>query len=62
MANQHSTQLLAAERRMILQYQQNSHWRLLWIALLLATLGKTKESEAGLDFSLCFLEGGQGSL
>ena len=59
MANQHSTQLLAAERCMILQHRQNSHWRQLWIALPLPTLGKTKEREASIEFSLPFLERGR---
>lgn len=59
MANQHSTHLLAAERCMILQHRQNSHWRQLWIALPLSTLGKTREREARSEFSLGFLKGGR---
>lgn len=43
---------------MILQHQQNSHWRQLWIALPLSTLGKAEEREACIEFSLHFLEGG----
>lgn len=44
---------------MILQHQQNFHWRWLWIALPLSVLGKTKESEVRLEFSLGFLERGR---